>query len=195
MNKKIKSIIISSIVALLVIGAGVGFMMKTQSPSTANHRAAPVTYLRKQPNYRESSETKPYPNHLNAKKNSVVVSTKKQRAYLMCGHRVIYEFYVSTGKNVKGRRTPKGHYRINSYRAHWFYSPTEREGARDAVGWHDGGLYLFHETPSNQHKHIIKSVAKDLGKRGSSYGCIHLSVKDANWFYHHAPTGMRVTIH
>ena len=194
MSKKLSSLIVGVIAVLLLVGAG-GFMLKNQGHSAVSKRTTPTTYLRKQPNYRKSSEIRPYPRHLNAKQNSIVVSTRKQRAYLMRGRKVIYEFYVSTGKNVKGRRTPKGHYRINNYRARWFYSPSEHEGARDAVGWHDYGLYLFHETPSYHNGKIIKSVARDLGKRGSSYGCIHLSISDARWFYQHAPTGMRVTIH
>lgn len=154
----------------------------------------PALAMRKPISYKASSETIPYPKRLSAKKDRIVVSLKKQRAYLMHSKRLMYEFYVSTGKNARGMRTPKGHYRINRYRARSFYSYSEREGAYNAVGWKDGGLYLFHETPFNSHRKLIKSVARDLGKKGSSYGCVHLSVSDSNWFYHHAPTGMRVII-
>lgn len=189
-------------VAVLLTGilSGCGRSNQTKKPKT-QHTAVKRTassqninkYMRHPISYLKSSETKPYPKHLDAKINKIVVSTEKQRAYLMKNNHIIYTFYVSTGKNTKGMQTPKGVYKINNYRSNWFYSPQEHEGAKDAVGW-KGQLYLFHETPSNQHKQIIKPVAKDLGKKGSSYGCVHLSVSDSNWAYHHFPTNMKVII-
>ncbi|WEV38278.1 L,D-transpeptidase [Lactobacillus sp. ESL0680] len=179
-------------VRLLVIGFVVcGIALSSSSLPVNASDEVPQTDMREPISYTKSSEIKPYPKHLSAKKDRIIVSIKKQRAYLKRGKKTRYEFYVSTGAH---NQTPRGHYRINTYRAPWFYSDSERMGARYAVGFLQGGLYLFHENSRTLQHKTIKSVAKKLGKKPTSHGCVHLSTSDARWFYHHAPTGMRVII-
>ena len=66
-----------------------------------------------------------------------------------------------------------------------------------AVGWKDGGLYLFHsvdkETDSGPY---AKSQGLKLGVEGDgvSHGCIQLAIPDAKWFFEQLPTGTLVTI-
>ena len=137
--------------------------------------------------------TIPYPTKLNAKQNSVQVSIRNQRAYIMQGRKPIYEFYISSG--VYGT-TPLGHFKIEKKgSARWFYNRHVGEGAHYAVSFYRHGLYLFHETANNIHRHVIPSIARGLGRYPTSHGCIHLSTPDARWFYYHAPKGMPVYIH
>lgn len=179
-------------VGLLVIGLIASEITLLSSPLPVNASdEVPQAAMREPISYTKSSEIKPYPKHISAKKDRIVVPVKKQRAYLKRGKKTRYEFYVSTGAH---NSTPRGHYRINTYRALWFYSASEKMGARYAVGFLQGGLYLFHENPRNVHQRTIKSVAQKLGKKPSSHGCVHLSTSDARWFYHQAPTGLRVII-
>lgn len=185
--KKNKFVIVSF---LIILGGFIlNFGQKKIFAKSVNE--IPQEYMRKPISYTKSSEIKPYPHGMSAKKDKIVVSLKKQRAYLIRGRKTRYEFYVSTGAD---NSTPKGHFRINTYRAPWFYSASEKMGARFAVGWLQGGLYLFHENPRNIHHKLIKKVANKLGKKPTSHGCIHLSTSDANWFYQKAPTGLRVII-
>lgn len=179
-------------VRLLVIGFVVcGIALSSSSLPVNASDEVPQASMREPISYTKSSEIKPYPKHLSAKKDRIIVSINKQRAYLKRGKKTRYEFYVSTGAHGQ---TPRGHYRINTYRAPWFYSASERMGARYAVGFLQGGLYLFHENPRTLQHKTIKSVAKNLGKKPTSHGCVHLSTSDARWFYYHAPTGIRVII-
>lgn len=145
-------------------------------------------------NYKKSSEKIPYPK-LNSKHNRAFVSIAKQRVYLQkrVGKtwKTVYTMYASTGSHNK---TPRGKYRIQNVRGNYFYSPKEHEGARYYVSWKDNGVYLFHGTPNNKKKQVNQQVARDLGKRPSSHGCIHLTIPDAKWFSSHAPIGMPVII-
>ncbi|MDF7639730.1 L,D-transpeptidase [Lactobacillus sp. ESL0791] len=188
MDRKLGNLFLTLISSMLLVNGGMAV-----SGSNVQAIQESIT-MRKPISYIKSSEIKPYPKKISVKKDRIVVSLKEQRAYLMRGKKLRYEFYVSTGTKSKNRQTPKGHYRINSYRAPWFYSYQEREGARYAVGFLDGGLYLFHENPRNINHRTIKSVAKKLGRKPSSHGCVHLSTRDAKWFYYHAPTGLRVIV-
>ncbi|KRN79260.1 hypothetical protein BGL34_04945 [Fructilactobacillus lindneri] len=142
----------------------------------------------------KSSETVPYPN---LKKNHnvwVKVSLAKQRAYIYDNKKLLYTMYVSTGRPGKETKTPTGIFHIQNLRGKYFYSDRFKEGAYYWVSFAERGLYLFHSNPVDKNGKIIKSDAKEIGKKPTSQGCVHLTKSDAKWFYENIPTRSKVVI-
>jgi peptidoglycan hydrolase-like protein with peptidoglycan-binding domain len=136
-----------------------------------------------------------YPDLHKYKNIWVDVSISQQRTYIKSGSKTIYTMIVSTG--IDGSRstyTPRGTFHIQPERGTWFYAPRFQEGAEYWVSFLGHGQYLFHSVPMDKNRHVIVSIAKDLGHE-DSHGCIHLSIPDAKWFYQHIPTGTKVVIH
>jgi lipoprotein-anchoring transpeptidase ErfK/SrfK len=125
----------------------------------------------------------------------IEVSISEQRTYVKSGSKIIYTMIVSTGIDGSKRTyTPRGTFYIQPERGTWFYAPRFQEGAEYWVSFLGHGQYLFHSVPMDKHRHVIVSIAKDLGHE-DSHGCIHLSIPDAKWFYENIPTGTKVVIH
>ena len=121
------------------------------------------------------------------------VSIGQKRVYVKSGENIVYTMLCQTARN--GYFTPTGSYSVNDYRANSFWSTFG--GADYAVGWKDGGLYLFHSIDKESDKGpYAKSQGLMLGVTGSgvSHGCIQLSIPDAKWFYEQLPTGTPVSI-
>lgn len=133
------------------------------------------------------------PDLAQVKNLNIEVSISKKRVYVKSGQQTVYTMLCQTARN--GYLTPTGTYHVNEYRAKSFWSTFG--GADYAVGWKDGGLYLFHsvdkETDSGPY---AKSQGLKLGVEGDgvSHGCIQLAIPDAKWFFEQLPTGTLVTI-
>ncbi len=122
------------------------------------------------------------------------VSIPRQRVYLMRGATVLYTMTASTGlDSPPDDATPRGTFFIQHERGAWFYSASEKEGARYWVSWKNHGEYLFHTVPMDRQGRIIPWEAEKLGSK-ASHGCIRLSVPDAKWLYETIPFGTRVVI-
>ena len=206
LNSHIRNLLICILLLLLAGIAVTVFWKSTPVPPSSQAASAVSPHTKKkavrhkkksvmrQPiDWRKSSETKPYPK---VKKGMWLhVSLKKQRVYVMSADQhVLYTMYASTGVETPERKTPKGTYHIQAERGRYFYSPSEQEGAYYWGSWLHHGEYLFHSTPTDVNKKFIQSDAKDLGKKPSSHGCVHLSVADAKWVYENIPYGMKVVI-
>ena len=133
------------------------------------------------------------PNLAKVKDLNIEVSIGQKRVYVKSGENIVYTMLCQTARN--GYFTPTGSYSVNDYRANSFWSTFG--GADYAVGWKDGGLYLFHSIDKESDKGpYAKSQGLMLGVTGSgvSHGCIQLSIPDAKWFYEQLPTGTPVSI-
>lgn len=189
------------VVVALIIVAAVGvnrvFQKMTASPSTSQRTTQTTKKTAKADtiNWRQPSESKPYPN-LNKYPNAWLdVNTSKQRVYVRDGNnKVLYTMYCSTGTG-KENKTPHGTYAIQAERGKFFYNQSSGEGAKYWVSWKDHGIYLFHSVPTDKNGNYIKSEAEELGKTAASHGCVRLSVADAKWVYNNVPYGMKVVIH
>lgn len=135
----------------------------------------------------------PHPNLAMVENLSIEVSITKKRVYVKANNQVIYTMLCQTARD--GYETPTGNYQVNDYRATSFWSTFG--GADYAVGWKDGGLYLFHsvDKASNEGPYV-KSQGLKLGvtQVGTSHGCIQLAIEDAKWFYQQLPVGTPVSV-
>lgn len=135
----------------------------------------------------------PHPNLAMVENLSIEVSIAKKRVYVKSNNQVIYTMLCQTARD--GYETPTGNYQVNDYRATSFWSTFG--GADYAVGWKDGGLYLFHsvDKASNEGPYV-KSQGLKLGvtQVGTSHGCIQLAIEDAKWFYQQLPVGTPVSV-
>lgn len=135
----------------------------------------------------------PHPNLAMVENLSIEVSIAKKRVYVKSNDQIIYTMLCQTAR--EGYETPTGNYQVNDYRATSFWSTYG--GADYAVGWKDGGLYLFHsiDKASNEGPYA-KSQGLKLGvtQVGTSHGCIQLAIEDAKWFYQQLPVGTPVSV-
>lgn len=142
--------------------------------------------------WQQSSMTKDYPNLSRHPNMWILVSTKRQRVYLIDGHKTIYEMYCSTG--AKNQATPTGTFHIQGERGQSFFNPSSGEGANFWVSFKNHGEYLFHSVPINDKGQYIVAEAQDLGKVARSHGCVRLSIPDAQWFFQNIPYNTKVVI-
>ncbi|TGD22916.1 murein L,D-transpeptidase [Companilactobacillus suantsaicola] len=142
--------------------------------------------------YTMSSEKKAYPNLQEHPNAWIDVDITTQRVYIMDGKTQLYEMYASTGEDDA---TPKGTFHIEPERGEFFYTKPLKLGAFYWVSFKDHGVYLFHTSPTDVQGNYVESIAKTLGKKPSSHGCIHLSTPDCKWIYENVPTNMTVKIH
>lgn len=170
--------------------------VKHRSVTTApkSRRIRDSRFMRQPMNWRLSSQVTPYPDLKKYPQLWIKVSLAKQRVYLMSQQHLLYEMYASTGADRPAMQTPRGTYYIQHERGTFFYSPREKEGAYYWVSWLNHGEYLFHSTPTDLQGHYLESIAQQLGRKGTSYGCIHLTVADAKWFYQNIPYRTKVVI-
>lgn len=145
-----------------------------------------------------------FPSHISALKNEsppndatyeVIVSLSRQHIEVYREGQLIRSMVCSTGVPGTDDATPTGNFVINqsgSKRGTWFYSNSEKEGAKYWVGF-IGGTYLFHSVPMDKTGNIIRSEAAKLGTP-ASHGCVRLSVADAYWFYSNIPSGTSLHI-
>ncbi|EOT40364.1 L,D-transpeptidase family protein [Enterococcus columbae] len=135
----------------------------------------------------------PKPNLALVEDLAIEVSIAKKRVYVKSGDQIIYTMLCQTAR--AGYETPTGHYQVNDYRATSFWSTFG--GADYAVGWKDGGLYLFHsiDKATNEGPYV-QSQGLKLGvtRIGTSHGCIQLAIEDAKWFYQQLPVGTPVSV-
>ena len=170
--------------------------------SKATHKSAQHnnSHMRTPIDYRQPSETIPYPDLKKAQHLWIKVLISKNRAYVYSGRQLIYTMYCSAGKyhrNAQGKKvsyTPTGTYAVQSERGLNFYNPREGCGANYYVSWRDHGKYLFHTVPTDKNGHYIPSEAAKLGKSTGSHGCVRLSIPDAKWLYDSLPVNTKVVI-
>lgn len=164
-------------------------------------KKAAKSVMRTPINWKESSETVPYPDLSKVKDFWVKVALLKNRTYLMSGNKVIYTMYCSgglfhkdskTGKMVSD--TPTGTFQIQPERGDSFYNDSLNEGANYWVSWKDNGVYLFHTVPTKKDGSYNVPEAKKLGKEPASHGCIRLSVPDAKWMMQNLKVGTKVVV-
>jgi len=161
-----------------------------ESPKTV-HDAKSMVGL-KHFKYNSPSEKKAYPNLIDHPNAWIDVNIATQRMYIKDGNKKLYSMYSSTGAHDT---TPRGTYYIQSERGNYFYTEPLKLGAYYWVSYLNHGEYLFHTTPTDENGKYVKSIAKTLGRKPSSHGCIHLSVADCKWVYENVPYGMKVVIH
>lgn len=142
--------------------------------------------------YKDSSETKPYPVLKDHPEAYIDVDIAKQRVYIKDGKKTLYEMYASTGEKDA---TPRGTYQIEPEHGEYFYTAPLKLGAYHWVSFLNHGEYLFHSTPTDESGNYVDSIAKTLGVKPSSHGCVHLSNPDLQWLYNNVQPGMKVTIH
>nr|WP_235804853.1 L,D-transpeptidase [Ligilactobacillus araffinosus] len=174
--------------------------MAKEKTAAVKKRAA-KSVMRTPINWKESSETVPYPNLNNIKDFWVKVALLKNRTYLMSGNKVIYTMYCSgglfhkdsnTGKMVSD--TPTGTYQIQPERGQSFFNSSLNEGANYWVSWKDNGVYLFHTVPTKKDGSYNVPEAEKLGKQPASHGCIRLSIPDAKWMMQNLKVGTKVVV-
>ncbi|MGK0606634.1 L,D-transpeptidase [Enterococcus gilvus] len=161
---------------------------KKNTNTVSSHKVNKKKYEEKI-DWRKPSENKPYPSL--TMEDYVLVDTKKNRAYIKNGNKVLYTMYCSTGSEKSP--TPTGEFTIQERGEH-FYNYQSGEGANYYVSFKDHGVYLFHSVPVDENGDYIESEASELGKSSNSHGCVRLSVPDAKWFYENAIEGMKVEI-
>ena len=166
-----------------------------------NAHSSVKSVMRTPINWREPSETVPYPDLSKIRDFWVKVSLKKNRTYLMSGNKVIYTMYSSGGLYHKDHKTgkmvsdtPMGTFWIQNDRGDSFYNSALKEGANYWVSWKDNGVYLFHTVPTNANGTYNVEEADKLGKEPASHGCIRLSVPDAKWMMQNLKVGTKVVI-
>lgn len=142
--------------------------------------------------YKDSSETKAYPILKDHPQAYIDVDIAKQRTYIKDGNKTLYEMYASTGEKDA---TPRGTYQIEPEHGEYFYTEPLKLGAYHWVSFLNHGEYLFHSTPTDENGNYVESIAKTLGVKPSSHGCVHLSNPDLQWLYNNVQPGMKVVIH
>lgn len=150
--------------------------------------------------WRQPSQTTPYPNLAKVANLWIRVSIDGNRTYVMSGNNVAYTMYSSAGvyeKNSAGQLvsdTPTGVFHVEQERGTHFYSQMSDEGANWWVSWKDHGIYLFHSVPVDQQGDYKLDEAAKLGRQPASHGCVRLSVPDAKWLYEQLPVGTKIVI-
>lgn len=142
--------------------------------------------------YKDSSETKDYPVLKDHPEASIDVDIAKQRVFIKDDKKTLYEMYASTGEKDA---TPRGTFEIQPEHGEYFYTAPLKLGAYHWVSFLNHGEYLFHSTPTDESGNYVESIAKALGVKPSSHGCVHLSNPDLQWLYNNVQPGMKVTIH
>lgn len=188
--------IIAVIIAIVVLGITANHLMTPDThdraaTQTTKRAAAPKKAVPTHINWRQPSETKPYPKWKQLKDPWVHVSIQQQRVFIMDGHKTVYTMYASTGVN---NSTPRGTFHIQGERGKFFYNSESKEGAKDWVSFKDHGTYLFHTVPTDQYGHFNVKEADMLGRAAHSHGCVRLAVPDAKWFYNNVTYGTKVVI-
>ena len=154
-----------------------------------------TTKYTKLPNdqWRNPSQSKPYPYISNMDGVQLVVSIPKQKVYVEDNTgKVYYTMYCSTGMLNKNDATPKGKFTIQN-RGDSFYNQNLDEGANYWTSFTHDNTYLFHTVPTKQDGTYNIPEAEKLG-RPASHGCIRLGVPDARWINQNIPNGTQVTI-
>lgn len=103
-------------------------------------------------------------------------------------NRVVESWLCSTGS--PGYDTPKGTFHMYN-RGKSFFSKKYQEDAYYWVAFYED--YYFHSVPYDKNKHIIQTIANDLGRQ-DSHGCVHLSIENSKWIYDNIPNGTEVVI-
>lgn len=167
---------------------------KSQASAKMSHMRTPI-------DWRQSSETIPYPDLSKVKNFWIKVDLKKNRTYLYDGNKVIYTMYSTGGVYEKDPRTgkmksttPTGTFYIQQERGDSFFNQSLKEGANYYVSWKNHGEYLFHSVPTTADGKYNEKEAAKLGKDQGSHGCIRLSIPDAQWMEHNLPVGTKVEI-
>lgn len=170
---------------------------KAAVKSAKNHSS----HMRTPINWRQSSETVPYPDLAKVKDFWIKVSLKDNRTYLYDGPKVIYTMYSTGGMYTKNAKTgkmesmtPTGTYHAEAERGDSFFNQSLNEGANYYVSWRDHGVYLFHSVPTRAGGAYNVKEANKLGKSTGSHGCIRLSIPDAKWMAAHLPVGTKIEI-
>lgn len=161
--------------------------LKSKSNKTTKYAKLPSDQ------WRNPSQSKPYPYISNMNGVQLVVSIPKQRVYVEDNAgKVYYTMYCSTGMLDKNDTTPKGKFTIQD-RGDSFYNQNLGEGANYWTSFTHNNTYLFHTVPTKQDGTYNIPEAEKLG-RPASHGCIRLSVPDARWINQNIPNGTQVTI-
>lgn len=142
--------------------------------------------------YTDASEKKAYPDLTQHPKAWIDVDIAAQRVYIKENQNKLYTMYSSTGKDDT---TPRGTYYVQHERGDFFYTEPLKMGAFYWVSFLNHGEYLFHTTPTDVTGKYDETIAKTLGQKPSSHGCIHLSTPDCKWVYDNVPENMKVVIH
>lgn len=166
--------------------------------------------MAKKVEWNKPSMTIPYPDmdaYKNVKKKDkvrLVVSTKKQRVYVMSGPYILYTMYASVGKNYEKHLpiqhvTPVGKYKLNQARGQEFYDESRKIGGKYWTSYK--GPYHFQSVPMDKNGKVDQKLAERLGKTNitrkhnvRAYGSILLTEPDAKWIYENLPAGTKVTI-
>lgn len=121
----------------------------------------------------------------------ILVDIARQRASAMIGDRVLYTALVTTGK--EGWETPTGTFRI-------LYRVANETMTSDAIGAEEYYvltyvLYTQYFTYEGHALHLnYWRPEYYFGNIPSSHGCIGMRLADAEFFWHFARAGTRVTI-
>jgi lipoprotein-anchoring transpeptidase ErfK/SrfK len=121
----------------------------------------------------------------------VLVDTEKQETTAMIGDRALYTVYVTTGK--EGWETPKGTFHI-LYRVADETMTSASIGAEDYYVL-DHVLYTQYFTNEGHALHL--NYWRDdsyFGNIPSSHGCVGMRLAAAEFFWHFAGVGTRVTV-
>lgn len=169
--------------------------------------------MRKKVDWNKPSMTKAYPDvskYKNVKKSNrirLVVSSAKQRVYVMSGPYVLYTMYASLGKNYDSKTpnyqvTPVGKFKLEEARGDKFYDATRQLGGLHWTSFKGKGMYHFQSVPVDENGKVIEKDAKHLGstkitKKNNikAYGSIWLTVPDAEWIQKDLPVGTKVLIY
>lgn len=141
--------------------------------------------------WREPSQSIPYPDPNTVPDMELVVSIKDQRVYVRSGSTTLYTMFASTGMDDS---TPRGTFAIEPEHGDRFFNAQEGMGARYYTSFLRHGVFLFHSVPTDAHGAYIADQADLLGVRPGSHGCVRLTIPDARWVMEHVPVGTPVEV-
>lgn len=120
--------------------------------------------------------------HIGARHVSIANSiTHRMRVY--DGTKMVQNFPVSMGKEVKGRWTHSGIHVVNARNAVKHMDSTTFGLALDAGGYRATVKWATRISNNGEFVHSAPWSVKQQGKSNESHGCINLSPARAKWFY------------
>ena len=166
--------------------------------------------MRKKVDWNKPSMTKAYPDvskYKNVKKSNrirLVVSSAKQRVYVMSGPYVLYTMYASLGKNYDSKTpnyqvTPVGKFKLEEARGDKFYDATRQLGGLHWTSFKGKGMYHFQSVPVDENGKVIEKDTLITSQRPILiYDSIsiapdaHLTLAAGTRLYFHGKAGMQI---
>jgi hypothetical protein len=119
----------------------------------------------------------------------VVVSIKKQHAWMCQRTKLVYDSAVTTGETANGNDTPTGTYHVQAKQGSRYLTTLDGSSYHVDYWMPYDGVYGFHDSAWQKF-----AYGSSQYHTAGSHGCVHFPLTAMKWVYNWANVGSTVTI-